>query len=118
MRTDEVAKGDVVVGDDALDLVELGQVGGVDGLVPEDAVDGEQLAGLEAAGLLGGLVEHGGGDGGGVGAEDELGGLGLLPVVPVAERAVGLALALVHGANPFGVVPWERVGRRRVYAST
>lgn len=80
--------------------MELGEVGGVDGLVAEDAVDREELRRPEAAGLLGGLVEHGGRDGGGVGAQDEALGLGRLPVVPVAERAVRLAaLALVDGAD-------------------
>lgn len=40
-EADEPAEGEAEVGDDALDLVELGQMGGVDGLVAEDAVDGE-----------------------------------------------------------------------------
>lgn len=37
----ETAEGEAEVGDDALDLVELGQMGGVDGLIAKDAVDGE-----------------------------------------------------------------------------
>lgn len=33
--------GQVIVSDDAFDLMELGQMGGVDALVSENAVDGE-----------------------------------------------------------------------------
>lgn len=40
-EADEVAKGEVVVGDDAFDLVEFGEMGGVDCFITEDTVDGE-----------------------------------------------------------------------------
>lgn len=56
---DEVAQAEVPVGDDALDLVELCQVGGVQRLVAEDAVDGEVLLRLKFA-LAGQLVQHAG----------------------------------------------------------
>lgn len=39
----QVSQSEAVVGDHALDLVELGQVGGVQGFVPEHPVDGEIL---------------------------------------------------------------------------
>ena len=44
---DEVAQGQVAVGDDTFDLMELGQVSGVQGLVSEDLVDREVLCRLE-----------------------------------------------------------------------
>ncbi len=40
-EADQAAEGEAEVGDDAFDLVELGEVGRVDGFVAEDAVDGE-----------------------------------------------------------------------------
>lgn len=46
-HTNEVREREPAVGDDALDLVELGQMRRVHGLVAEDAVDGEQLRGPE-----------------------------------------------------------------------
>lgn len=56
-EADEATEGEVVVCDDAFDLVEFGQMGGVDGFVAEDAVDGEVAGG---AGGGGETVEHGG----------------------------------------------------------
>lgn len=117
-KADEVAEGDVVVGDDALDLVELCQVGGVGGLVTEDAVDGEHLCGLEAAGLVGNLVEHVGGDGGGVGAKEQLLALGVREGRAVADRAVAADLVRLLDAlkvrgvglqSAHGVLDVERV---------
>lgn len=70
-EADKVTEGGVPVGDNTLDLVELGKMGGVNGLVPEDTIDGEILDGMEL-GLLGEMIEHVGADGGGVGTKDEL----------------------------------------------
>lgn len=67
-EADEAAEGKTKVGDDALDLVELRQMGGVDRLVAEDAVNGE-VAGRARVG--GEAVQHVGGDCGRVGAQDE-----------------------------------------------
>ena len=53
-EADEAAQSQAVIGNDAFDLVELGEVGGVDGLVAEDAVDGEVARG---AGIGGEFVE-------------------------------------------------------------
>ena len=53
-EADEAAQRQAVVRNDAFDLVELGEVGGVDGLVAEDAVDGEVARG---AGVGGEFVE-------------------------------------------------------------
>lgn len=57
-HANEVTQGQVVVGHDALDLVELGQVGRVHALVAEDAVDREVLLRRETARLVRQLVEH------------------------------------------------------------
>ena len=51
----------VFVNNKALDLMELGQMSGVEGFVAEDSIDGEILHGLEAACpfcLLGKFVQH------------------------------------------------------------
>ena len=45
--SDEVTETEIPVGDDSLNLVELSQVGGVQRLIAEHAVDGEVLGGLE-----------------------------------------------------------------------
>ena len=84
-EADEAAEREAVVGDDAFDLVELGEVGGVDAFVAEDAVDGEVARGF---GGRGELVEHVGRDGGGVGSEDEFEGFVFVVRVAVAYGAV------------------------------
>ena len=81
-EADETPQSEVVVCNDAFDLVEFCEVGGVDGFVAEDAVDGEVACGM---GVLGKVVEHGGRDGGGVGAEEEAAGFGGGEGVAVAE---------------------------------
>ena len=75
-----------------LDLVEFCQVCPVDGLIPEDPVDGEVLGRLEA--VLGEAVQHAGRHRGGVGAQKVLLAVGQLPAVAVARGAV--AAVLVH----------------------
>ena len=67
-EADEATKSEAIIGDDAFDLVEFREMSGVDGFVAKDAVDGEVADGV---GFGGEGVEHGRGDGGGVGAEDE-----------------------------------------------
>ena len=84
-EADEAAEGEAEVGDDAFDLVELSQVGGVDGFVAEDAVDGEVARWPRVDGEF---VQHVGADGGRVGAEDEAEGFGVFEGVAVADRAV------------------------------
>lgn len=107
---DQVAQGDVVVGQDTFDLVELGKMGGVDGLVTEHTVDGEQSGGL---GVLGERVQHSGGDGGGVRSQDEFLALFGLPVVAVADGAELTLLVdgldVVHVGFVLGQVCGERV---------
>lgn len=49
--THEVAQREAVVSHDTLDLVELGQVSGIQGLIPEHSIDGEVFGRSE--GLLG-----------------------------------------------------------------
>jgi hypothetical protein len=46
----EPAKRETEVSDDAFDLMELGEMGGVDGFVAEDAVDGEVAGGARIFG--------------------------------------------------------------------
>lgn len=58
-------------------------MGCVDGFVTEDAIDGEVFGWTEGL-FLGEEVEHVGGDGGGVGAENEFLGFADFPVVLVA----------------------------------
>lgn len=59
-EADQVAQSDVVVGNYAFDLVEFGEMGGVDGFVTEDSIDGEQFGRFESTGLIGQLIKHGG----------------------------------------------------------
>lgn len=94
----EAAEGQVVVCDDALDLVELCEMGGVDGLVAEDAVDGEVAAGARVGGQAVQAVCR---DGGGVGAQDQALGLCVGEGVAVADGAV---LAVLVGFAHIGVV--------------
>lgn len=70
---------------------------GVHGFVSEDSVDGEVLAGSEGL-VLGEAVEHLGGDGGGVRAQEILRGFLALEDAAVADAAV--AAALVGGFHP------------------
>lgn len=107
-RTNQVGKGQVPVRNDSLDLVELGKMCRVDRLVPEDTVDTEELGRLESSRLVGDFVEHGGGDGGGVRAEDEAGGLFLREGVAVSCRPE--ASDLVDGLDALKVVFWESLG--------
>ena len=67
----KMAKTDVTVTDNTLNLVELSQVSGIEGLVSEDSVNGEVLHGLEFL-LLGQTVKHLRGDGGCVRSQDVL----------------------------------------------
>lgn len=58
----EVSQCESVVGHHALYLMELGQVGGVQGLVPEHPVDGEILDGGELLLVVEQTVGHVGGE--------------------------------------------------------
>ena len=112
-ESDQVAERDVLVRDDALDLVEFCQMRRVDCLVPEDPVDAEHLAGPEPARLVGDLVQHGGGRRGRVRAQDKLGRLGLAPGVPVPNRPE-FAAVLVHRFDFRQVLAVPRLRRRWV----
>lgn len=101
-KADEAAEGEAEVGNDALDLMELGQMGGVDGLVAEDAVDGE-VTGRSRVG--GQAVQHVGGYGGRVRAQDEAQGFRVFEGVPVADGAVFAAFVHLFDVCPvLGVV--------------
>ena len=91
--TDQVSQGQSSVSDDALDLMELSQVSGVQGLVPEDFVYAEIFLRLEAALLVGQSVQHPGRHCRGVSPQQVLSGLLHLPVVAVPSGAVA-ALAV------------------------
>ncbi|KAI6876494.1 phenylalanyl-tRNA synthetase-like protein alpha chain [Hortaea werneckii] len=80
----EAAERQAVVRDHALDLVEFGQMRGVDGLVTEDTVDREVFAG---SGIRGETVETVRGDCGGVGTEHKTLSLGVGVRVAVANGA-------------------------------
>jgi len=69
--TDQISERDSNISDDSLDLVELGQMGSVGSLVPEDSINTEHLGGLESSGLVREVVEHLSRNGGGVGSEEE-----------------------------------------------
>ena len=115
-RADEVAEREAAVAHEALDLVKLREVRAVDGLVAEDAVDGEELGGPEAA--LRELVEHARGHCRGVCAQKVLLRLRLLPVVAVpAPRALGRTRARFSTQRAVAAgcsAPWRR---RRVGAA-
>ena len=57
-RTDEVPEGETDAGHNALNLMELGQVGGVQRFVAEHAVDAEQLHRLELPGRARLCLKH------------------------------------------------------------
>ena len=84
----EVTKGQIIVCDHALYLVELGQVSRIQSLVPKHPVDGEILDGHELF-LLTELVQHPGADGSGMSAKDVLLSLLKLPVVLIAIYVMG-----------------------------
>jgi hypothetical protein len=110
-RPKEVSQAQIVVGHQPLDLVELAQVRGVHGLVPEHAVNGKVLGGLEPAGLVGELVQHLGRHGGGVRPQQVLVRLGILEHVPVPDRPG--PTPLVHLLDPFVVVGRDLQGPGR-----
>ena len=79
------------VGDNALDLVELGQMGSVDSLVTEDTVDGEVA---RRSRVLSETVEYPSGYGGGMCSEHEAQTFVCGPRVPVSHGAE--SALLVH----------------------
>mmetsp|Transcript_35805 Transcript_35805/g.78171 ORF Transcript_35805/g.78171 Transcript_35805/m.78171 type:complete len:403 (-) Transcript_35805:388-1596(-) len=98
---DEVAEGEALVADDALNLVELRQVRAVHRLVAEHAVDGEILRRAEP--VLRELVEHAARDGGGVRAHEVLLCLRQLPVVVVPDGPVpAVHVRLLHALQVVG----------------
>ena len=105
-EADEVAEREAEVCDHALDLVELGQVGGVDALVAEDAVDGEVARRTRVGGEA---VQHVYRGGGRVGAEDEPEGFLLAPGVAVADGAEGAGLVDRVDVGPVFFVVEDRV---------
>lgn len=82
---DEVAEGQVAIGDEPLYLMELTQMGRIHRFVAKHPIDREVLFGSEAALLVGELVEHLCGDGGGVRAEEVLHGLFAFEHAAVAD---------------------------------
>lgn len=114
---DQVSQRQVVVRNHTLDLVELSQVSRVDGFIPEYTVDREVARGAR---VLGELVQHGGGDGGRVRAQNESEGFGFLPRVAITETAVFAFLVhFAHVVPVFGqrgasLVVAGRVGGHRV----
>lgn len=103
--TDQIRKSQIAVRDDALDLMELGKMGRIDGLVPEHAVDTEQLGRLEPSRLVRDLVQHRGRDGRRVRAQNEARRLLLREGVAVPCRAE--AAGLVDRLDALVVVFWE-----------
>ena len=79
----EVTKGQIIVCNHALYLVELSQVSCIQSFIPKHPVDGEILDRRELF-LLTELIEHAGTDGSGVSAKDVLLSLLKLPVVLIA----------------------------------
>ena len=110
--TDQVAQGEVVVGHEALDLMELAEMGGIHGLVTEDTVDGEVSGGLESTLLVGKLVQHLRRHGRGVRTEKILEGFLPLEVVAVADGTG--STNLVHGLDAVVVVLGEGYGLGRL----
>lgn len=87
----KTTKGQIVVSNDTLDLVEFSQVRSIDGLVTEHTINGEVTGWWWAAIgalLLCQFVQHVGTDGGGVRSKDELLRLLSGPWIPVAYRAI------------------------------
>jgi hypothetical protein len=72
--------------------MELAQVSGVHGFITEHAVYGEIFLGLEAAFLIGQLVQHLRADGCCVSAEEILHGLFLLENTSVSDRSESTSL--------------------------
>ena len=106
----QMSQANVLVHDQAFNLVELRQMSGVKCLVTEDSVDTEVLHGLEDTGLLSllsKLVEHLRADCRGVGAKDVLLGLLKGPAFAVAEGV--LESVFVGGLYALLVLFRERV---------
>lgn len=91
-ESNQITQSQVLVRDDSLDLVELGQMSGIDGFVTVNTIDREEFGGLEhssvSLGLLRKAVKHVGGNGGGVGAEKKLLSLLNLPIISVSNRSI------------------------------
>src|SRR5690606_4339810 len=98
-ETNQVTQSQTEISNDTLDLMELGQMCGVDGLVTEDSVNREVFRGDW---VLCELVEHGGRNGSRVGTEDEAERFVFIPWVTVTDRAV-FAL-LVYGTHVVPVI--------------
>ena len=93
-EADQSAKREAKVGNDAFDLVELGQMRGVHALVAEDTVDGEVASGARVGGEL---VKHICAGSCGVCPENEAERLVFFPGIAVADRSV--FTFLVHQSN-------------------
>ena len=92
----EVTKGQIIVCDHALNLVELGQVSRIQSLVPKHSIDREILDRRELF-LLTDLVKHPGADSSGVSAKDVLLSLLELPVVLIAMYIHMYMVYVCHG---------------------
>lgn len=93
--------------------MEFGQMCGIHGLIPENPVDTEHLCGLESSRLVCNLVEHGGGDGSGVGTENKTLCLCLGERVAVSSRSI--SSFLVDVLDSLVVVFWVSFRGNRVY---
>ena len=84
-EADQAAKSKAIVSNDPFDLVKFREVCSVDGLIPEDAIDGEVSSRVRIGCEL---VEHVCGNSRSVSAKDEAKGFIFFEGVPVTYRAV------------------------------
>ena len=85
--SEKMMKTDALIDNDALDLMELSQMRGIEGLISEDAINGEVLHGLELF-LLGLLEKHLRANSRGMRSEDVLHGFLTRPARTVADGAL------------------------------
>ena len=90
-QAQQVTQTYVPISNDSFDLMELSQMGGVQGFISKDSVNGEVFHGFEFL-LLGKQVEHLGADCSGVGSQEVLLGFLHTPFVLIADRSVAALL--------------------------
>lgn len=97
--SNQITKGQIIVGYKTFDLVELAQVSCIHSLVTEDTIDGEVSCRLETSRLVGQLVQHLRRNSSGVCSKQILESFFPLEIVAVSDRSS--STDFVHGLYSF-----------------
>ena len=108
--TNQITQSQTIINDQAFNLMKFGQVSGIQTFIPKDSIDGKVLDGTKDW-FLGQAIQHAAADGGGVGAQNVLGGFLGFPGCSVAETA-GLGTAFMSSLDLVGVVQAHVAGLR------